>query len=142
MLLWFYLLEFVSSSRNQMIRLNLYCSLLTCPSHKVKDHRKLIRYKGQKWNRSSSQRIITSMALKDEMDGRFSNLPGQSWEPGLETAVPFEQRPVCLGEFGFAYAKRCFLKTLLFYNCVLSSNYFFYYYYFFFHMVHQTMCSY
>ncbi|XP_071693779.1 protein CONSERVED IN THE GREEN LINEAGE AND DIATOMS 27, chloroplastic [Rutidosis leptorrhynchoides] len=77
-----------------MIRLNIYCSLLSCPTQKVKDHQRLIRFNGRKWNRSSSQRIITTMALKDEMDGRFSNLPGQSWEPGLETAVPFEQRPV------------------------------------------------
>ncbi|KAI3503038.1 hypothetical protein L1887_31473 [Cichorium endivia] len=74
-----------------MIRLNLYCSLLSCPSQKVKDHR---RNSPATWNRSSSQRIITTMALKDEMDGRFSNLPGQSWEPGLEIEVPFEQRPV------------------------------------------------
>ncbi|KAI3665665.1 hypothetical protein L6452_44295 [Arctium lappa] len=77
-----------------MIRLNVYCSLLSCPSQKVKDHRRisrLIPYNGRKWN---PRRFITSMALKDEMDGRFSNLPGQSWEPGLEIEVPFEQRPV------------------------------------------------
>lgn len=83
------------SSRNSMIRLNVYCSLVSCPTKKVKDHvGGLIRFNRQKWNVSSPRRIITSMALKDEMDGRFSNLPGQSWEPGLETAVPFEQRPV------------------------------------------------
>ncbi|MFS8016946.1 hypothetical protein Hanom_Chr15g01374471 [Helianthus anomalus] len=74
-----------------MIRLNVYCSLLSCPSQKLKDHHRPVRYE---WNRSSSKRIVTSMALKDEMDGRFSNLPGQSWEPGLEIEVPFEQRPV------------------------------------------------
>ncbi|KAI7739667.1 hypothetical protein M8C21_020534 [Ambrosia artemisiifolia] len=78
-----------------MIRLNAYCSLLSCPSHKLKDHRsRPVRYNRPEWNRSSSMRIVTNMALKDEMDGRFSNLPGQSWEPGLEIEVPFEQRPV------------------------------------------------
>ncbi|KAJ9564309.1 hypothetical protein OSB04_000275 [Centaurea solstitialis] len=83
-----------------MIRLNVYCSLLSCPSQIVKHDRRISRlnipYNGRKWNPagSSPQRFITSMALKDEMDGRFSNLPGQSWEPGLEIEVPFEQRPV------------------------------------------------
>ncbi|KVI02710.1 Uncharacterized protein family Ycf36 [Cynara cardunculus var. scolymus] len=77
-----------------MIRLNVYCSLLSCPSQKVKDHRRISPFNARKWNPGSSQRFITSMALKDEMDGRFSNLPGQSWEPGLEIEVPFEQRPV------------------------------------------------
>ncbi|KAK9064885.1 hypothetical protein SSX86_016267 [Deinandra increscens subsp. villosa] len=77
-----------------MIRLNVYCSLLSCSGHKLKDHQRLVPYGGRRWSRSSSRRIITNMALKDEMDGRFSNLPGQSWEPGLEIEVPFEQRPV------------------------------------------------
>ncbi|KAL4568762.1 hypothetical protein LXL04_024377 [Taraxacum kok-saghyz] len=84
-----------------MIRLNVYSSLLSCPGQKVKDRRRNSPATWpwqQKWNRSSSssQRMITitAMAWKDEMDGRFSNLPGQSWEPGLEIEVPFEQRPV------------------------------------------------
>lgn len=34
-------------------------------------------------------------ALKDEMGGgKGGGAPGQSWEPGLEFEVPFEQRPV------------------------------------------------
>ncbi|XP_076891672.1 protein CONSERVED IN THE GREEN LINEAGE AND DIATOMS 27, chloroplastic-like [Bidens hawaiensis] len=78
-----------------MIRLNVFCSLLSCPGQKLKDNRRPpVSYNHPIWNRSSSQRIVTNMALKDEMDGRFSNLPGQSWEPGLEIEVPFEQRPV------------------------------------------------
>ncbi|CAI9276713.1 unnamed protein product [Lactuca saligna] len=93
-----------------MIRLSVYCSLLSPPSQKVKDHQRIspASFWQQKWNRSSSlssssssssstQRSVTTIAMalkKDEMDGRFSNLPGQSWEPGLEMEVPFEQRPV------------------------------------------------
>ncbi|XP_020677618.1 protein CONSERVED IN THE GREEN LINEAGE AND DIATOMS 27, chloroplastic [Dendrobium catenatum] len=33
-------------------------------------------------------------ALKEEPDGRSSGFAGQSWDPGLENEVPFEQRPV------------------------------------------------
>ncbi|XP_076886339.1 protein CONSERVED IN THE GREEN LINEAGE AND DIATOMS 27, chloroplastic-like [Bidens hawaiensis] len=77
-----------------MMRLNVYCSLLSCPGRKLKDNRRPVSYNRPTWNRSSSKRIVTNMALKDEMDGRFSNLPGQSWEPGLEVEVPYEQRPV------------------------------------------------
>lgn len=79
-----------------MIKLNVYCSLLSCSGHKFKHHLTPLPYNRPKWNRGSCQRIVTNMALKDEMDGRFSNLPGQSWEPGLEIEVPFEQRPVCI----------------------------------------------
>ncbi|XP_072972391.1 protein CONSERVED IN THE GREEN LINEAGE AND DIATOMS 27, chloroplastic [Typha angustifolia] len=34
------------------------------------------------------------MALKDEPEGGTSGFAGQSWDPGLEIEVPFEQRPV------------------------------------------------
>ncbi|KAK1423419.1 hypothetical protein QVD17_18722 [Tagetes erecta] len=77
-----------------MIRLNVYCSLLSCSGQKLKHHQTPVLYNRPIWKRGSSHRIVTNMALKDEMDGRFSNLPGQSWEPGLEIEVPFEQRPV------------------------------------------------
>ncbi|XP_027079035.1 protein CONSERVED IN THE GREEN LINEAGE AND DIATOMS 27, chloroplastic-like isoform X3 [Coffea arabica] len=33
-------------------------------------------------------------ALKDETNGGKNGLPGQSWDPGLEIEVPYEQRPV------------------------------------------------
>ncbi|KAL8229229.1 hypothetical protein R6Q57_014129 [Mikania cordata] len=77
-----------------MIRLTVYSSLLSCSGQKLKDHRRPVPYNRQKWNPGSYRMMVTNMALKDEMDGRFSNLPGQSWEPGLEIEVPFEQRPV------------------------------------------------
>lgn len=35
-------------------------------------------------------------AVKDEMNGGKGGAPGQSWDPGLEFEVPFEQRPVGL----------------------------------------------
>lgn len=42
-------------------------------------------------------------ALKDEANGGFGGFAGQSWDPGSEIEVPFEQRPVidcsCLCQF-------------------------------------------
>uniref|UniRef100_A0A7C9EE62 Uncharacterized protein n=1 Tax=Opuntia streptacantha TaxID=393608 RepID=A0A7C9EE62_OPUST len=37
---------------------------------------------------------ITVKALKEEPNEGARGLPGQSWDPGLEIEVPFEQRPV------------------------------------------------
>lgn len=79
-----------------MLRLNLYCSLIL-PSTR---HNKLgSNYAAPclpQYHRvvpKPSQRLLVR-ALKDEMDGGKSRSPGQSWEPGLEIEVPFEQRPV------------------------------------------------
>ncbi|XWS33523.1 hypothetical protein CRYUN_Cryun22dG0090500 [Craigia yunnanensis] len=78
-----------------MLRLNVYCSLnIPSPRH-IKLGSSygscLTKYqKGQTLPQGVSVR-----ALKDEMDGGMSSgFPGQSWEPGLEIEVPFEQRPV------------------------------------------------
>lgn len=35
-------------------------------------------------------------ALKDEANGGMGGFAGQSWDPGSEIEVPFEQRPVSL----------------------------------------------
>ncbi|CAK9186287.1 unnamed protein product [Ilex paraguariensis] len=77
-----------------MLRLNVYCSL-------VPSTRQVNNIGGNygswfiKYDRAQdlTQRI-TVKALKDEMDGGTSRLPGRSWDPGLEIEVPFEQRPV------------------------------------------------
>ncbi|XP_022740859.1 uncharacterized protein LOC111292645 isoform X2 [Durio zibethinus] len=78
-----------------MLRLNVYCSLnLPSPRYVklgISYGSCLAKYhKEQKLIRGISVR-----ALKDEMDGGTSGgFPGRSWEPGLESEVPFEQRPV------------------------------------------------
>ncbi|PIN00572.1 hypothetical protein CDL12_26923 [Handroanthus impetiginosus] len=77
-----------------MLRLNLYCCIAPTPSPKhakivsnfsslVQDKRSRVLYKR-----------IGVRALRDEMDGGKGGAPGQSWDPGLEIEVPFEQRPV------------------------------------------------
>ncbi|KAA8531599.1 hypothetical protein F0562_006308 [Nyssa sinensis] len=77
-----------------MLRLNVNCSLVLPSPRQVKTRRSyaswVVRY-----NRTQnlSQRV-TVKALKDEMNGGTSGLPGRSWDPGLEFEVPFEQRPV------------------------------------------------
>uniref|UniRef100_A0A5B7BJ56 DUF1230 family protein n=1 Tax=Davidia involucrata TaxID=16924 RepID=A0A5B7BJ56_DAVIN len=77
-----------------MLRLNVCCSSLLPGPRKVKIRSSygswVVRYhRAQKL----SQRV-TVKALKDEMNGGASGLPGRSWDPGLEFEVPFEQRPV------------------------------------------------
>ncbi|GLU13473.1 hypothetical protein SLE2022_301090 [Rubroshorea leprosula] len=76
-----------------MIRLNLYCSLI--PSAR---HNKLGRSYGSslpKYHRTQKPSWLLSVrALRDETDGGTSHSQGQSWDPGLEIEVPFEQRPV------------------------------------------------
>ncbi|KAI3462707.1 hypothetical protein Pfo_019370 [Paulownia fortunei] len=75
-----------------MLRLNLYCCIV--PSARqakiVSSFGSLIQYKRSHILHGR----FAVRALKDEMDGGKGGAPGQSWDPGLEFEVPFEQRPV------------------------------------------------
>ncbi|KAH6803891.1 DUF1230 family protein [Perilla frutescens var. frutescens] len=77
-----------------MLRLNLYCSIIPSATqakygssfNTIIPHRR---------NQSLHGRIrFTVRALKGEKDEGKGGAPGQSWDPGLEFEVPFEQRPV------------------------------------------------
>ena len=85
-----------------MLRVDVYCSLLPSPGQV-----KLVKV----GNGSGSWKIhyrsvqklrkgISVKAVKDGTGGGTSGFRGQSWEPGSEVEVPFEQRPVC---FQFLY---------------------------------------
>lgn len=91
----FLLLSQFSKFQNQMLRLNLYCSLVSSPrqAKAVCNFSSLIQYK----RIHTLHGRFAVKALKDEMDGgsKGGGAPGQSWDPGLEFEVPFEQRPVC-----------------------------------------------
>lgn len=71
----------------------MYCTLISSP-RQVKAVTRygswLIKYHS---NRRPFQRVSVK-ALKDETGGETSGFRGQSWDPGLEIEVPFEQRPV------------------------------------------------
>ncbi|KAM1529599.1 hypothetical protein ACFX1Z_018784 [Malus domestica] len=79
-----------------MLRAQVYCSLLFSPP-KVKlvtvgssSTSWLIQYR-------SARRLpkgVSIKALKDGAGGETSGFRGQSWDPGSEIEVPFEQRPV------------------------------------------------
>ncbi|KAL7131634.1 hypothetical protein ABFS83_12G017500 [Erythranthe nasuta] len=74
-----------------MLRLNLYCSIIPInPTKQPKIVIPLIKYK-------RNGRFCVR-ALNNEMNGGKTGggggPPGQSWDPGLEIEVPFEQRPV------------------------------------------------
>ncbi|XP_009793199.1 protein CONSERVED IN THE GREEN LINEAGE AND DIATOMS 27, chloroplastic isoform X1 [Nicotiana tabacum] len=79
-----------------MLRLNLYCSIVPSP----KQVNNNIGRSCGSWiilpdkPTILCRRNISARALKDEMNGNGSGLPGKSWDPGLEIEVPFEQRPV------------------------------------------------
>ncbi|KAM6591275.1 hypothetical protein CsatA_013880 [Cannabis sativa] len=80
-----------------MLRANVYCTLISSPRRQLKAFNNygswVIQY------RTITRRPYQGAsvkALKDETGGGGgrSGSPGQSWEPGLEIEVPFEQRPV------------------------------------------------
>ncbi|KAK4426406.1 protein CONSERVED IN THE GREEN LINEAGE AND DIATOMS 27, chloroplastic [Sesamum alatum] len=79
-----------------MLRLNLYCSIVPIPRQAkidVRSFSSLLEYK----RCHGLHGRIAVRALKDEMGGgtgKGGGAPGQSWDPGLEFEVPFEQRPV------------------------------------------------
>ncbi|KAG8384301.1 hypothetical protein BUALT_Bualt04G0104100 [Buddleja alternifolia] len=77
-----------------MLRLNVYCSIVPCHRQtKTESSFSSITRYGK--NQNLHKRIrIGVRALKDEMGGGKGRAPGQSWDPGLEIEVPFEQRPV------------------------------------------------
>ncbi|XP_020580235.1 uncharacterized protein LOC110024549 isoform X2 [Phalaenopsis equestris] len=54
----------------------------------------VLRLQSLSFLRSRFCQLCVVRALKDEPDGRSSGFAGQSWDPGLENEVPFEQRPV------------------------------------------------
>lgn len=74
-----------------MLRLNFYCS--TVPSARQAKYGTIIPHRR---NQILHGRIkFRVRALKGEKDGGGNGgAPGQSWDPGLEFEVPFEQRPV------------------------------------------------
>ncbi|KAL0424139.1 UNVERIFIED_CONTAM: protein CONSERVED IN THE GREEN LINEAGE AND DIATOMS 27, chloroplastic [Sesamum radiatum] len=76
-----------------MLRLNLYCSIVPIPRQAkidVRSFSSLLEYR-----RGHGRMGVRVRALKDEMGGgKGGGAPGQSWDPGLEFEVPFEQRPV------------------------------------------------
>ncbi|KAF8017333.1 hypothetical protein BT93_H2502 [Corymbia citriodora subsp. variegata] len=84
-----------------MLRLHVHCSLNLTPCCARQVQFASGSY-GSWWviNKPSSTkkllREISLKALKDETNGGGGGSvpPGRSWEPGLEIAVPFEQRPV------------------------------------------------
>lgn len=80
-----------------MLRADVYCSPLYSPPQvklvKVGSSSSswLIQYR-------SARRLpkgVSVKALKDEAGGETSGFRGQSWDPGSEIEVPYEQRPVC-----------------------------------------------
>ncbi|KAL0431512.1 UNVERIFIED_CONTAM: protein CONSERVED IN THE GREEN LINEAGE AND DIATOMS 27, chloroplastic [Sesamum radiatum] len=77
-----------------MLRLNLYCSIVPIPRQAKIDvsssFSSVLEYR-----RGHGRIGVRVRALKDEMGrGKGGGAPGQSWDPGLEFEVPFEQRPV------------------------------------------------
>lgn len=86
---------------SQMLRLNLYGSIVSSPIEVNKSCRSWIILS----NKATivCRRNIRVKALKDGMNGgtNGSGLGGRSWDPGLEIEVPFEQRPVCSQFFVF-----------------------------------------
>ncbi|XP_009336064.2 protein CONSERVED IN THE GREEN LINEAGE AND DIATOMS 27, chloroplastic [Pyrus x bretschneideri] len=79
-----------------MLRAQVYCSLLFSPPQ-VKlvtvgssSSSWLIQYRSAR----RLPRGVSIKALKDGAGGETSGFRGQSWDPGSEIEVPFEQRPV------------------------------------------------
>ncbi|XP_057788660.1 protein CONSERVED IN THE GREEN LINEAGE AND DIATOMS 27, chloroplastic [Salvia miltiorrhiza] len=73
-----------------MLGLNLYCCIVPC-CRQAKYGSSFNTIVPQRRNEVSHGRMrFRVRALKDEKNGA----PGQSWDPGLEIEVPFEQRPV------------------------------------------------
>ncbi|XP_073293851.1 protein CONSERVED IN THE GREEN LINEAGE AND DIATOMS 27, chloroplastic [Primulina huaijiensis] len=77
-----------------MLRLNIYCTIVSSPRHEIKigkGYGSMFTYQRCR----ILQGRIAVRGLKDEMDGGKGGGPsGQSWDPGFEIEVPFEQRPV------------------------------------------------
>ncbi|GAV58741.1 DUF1230 domain-containing protein [Cephalotus follicularis] len=77
-----------------MLKLNLYCSLIP-PATQVKLGS---RYGSWIIHYNTAHKLSRDIAVKALNDkkrtGDTSDLPGRSWDPGLEIEVPFEQRPV------------------------------------------------
>ncbi|KAL8472973.1 hypothetical protein ACS0TY_029980 [Phlomoides rotata] len=77
-----------------MIRLDLYCSVVPSP-RQIKYGNSFSTIIQHRRSEILNGRIrFRVRAVKDEMNGGKGGAPGQSWDPGLEFEVPFEQRPV------------------------------------------------
>ncbi|KAL3637681.1 Protein CONSERVED IN THE GREEN LINEAGE AND DIATOMS 27, chloroplastic [Castilleja foliolosa] len=83
-----------------MLRLNLYCSIVPSPSSSSRQAKALTTsFTSILHNYKISNHILHGKfavrSLKGEMNGGGKGgAPGQSWDPGLEVEVPFDQRPV------------------------------------------------
>ncbi|XP_073037857.1 protein CONSERVED IN THE GREEN LINEAGE AND DIATOMS 27, chloroplastic-like [Primulina eburnea] len=77
-----------------MLRLSIYCTIVSSPRHEIKIGKgcgSMFTYQRCR----ILQGRIAVRGLKDEMDGgKGGGASGQSWDPGFEIEVPFEQRPV------------------------------------------------
>ncbi|XP_040370434.1 protein CONSERVED IN THE GREEN LINEAGE AND DIATOMS 27, chloroplastic isoform X2 [Rosa chinensis] len=80
-----------------MLRVDVYCSLLSSP-RQVKlvnvGSRSLGSWQIQQRSAQRLPKGISVKAVNDGTGGGTSGFRGQSWEPGSEIEVPFEQRPV------------------------------------------------
>ncbi|XP_062004281.1 protein CONSERVED IN THE GREEN LINEAGE AND DIATOMS 27, chloroplastic [Rosa rugosa] len=80
-----------------MLRVDVYCSLLSSP-RQVKlvnvGSRSLGPWQIQQRSAQRLPKGISVKAVNDGTGGGTSGFRGQSWEPGSEIEVPFEQRPV------------------------------------------------
>ncbi|XP_050205040.1 protein CONSERVED IN THE GREEN LINEAGE AND DIATOMS 27, chloroplastic isoform X2 [Mercurialis annua] len=76
-----------------MLRLNVNCSLIHNP-RKINLGSTYRSWKIKFYQARKSYARVSVKALRNEKDGGRSSFRGQSWDPGMEIAVPFEQRPV------------------------------------------------
>ncbi|XP_021714419.1 uncharacterized protein ycf36-like [Chenopodium quinoa] len=76
-----------------MLRLHVYCTPIAgCRQIKLGIKHGLCLIQNHKeWR---ILRNVSVKALRDEQNEGMRGLPSQSWDPGLEIEVPFEQRPV------------------------------------------------
>ncbi|KZV35472.1 hypothetical protein F511_30462 [Dorcoceras hygrometricum] len=77
-----------------MLRLSVYSTLLSSHRHEIKIIKEFSSVFTYHRCRILQGRIAVR-GLRDEMNGgKGGGASGQSWDPGLEIEVPFEQRPV------------------------------------------------
>ncbi|XP_059623985.1 protein CONSERVED IN THE GREEN LINEAGE AND DIATOMS 27, chloroplastic isoform X2 [Cornus florida] len=105
-----------------MLRLNVYCSIVPGP-RQVKIGSNYGSWVIQYHRAQHLCQRIRGKALKDEMEGGTSGLPGRSWEPGLEIEVPFEQRPEPLQFVLAAGTGTLFLVSLIVLRIYLGWSY-------------------
>ncbi|CAK8539659.1 unnamed protein product [Lathyrus sativus] len=78
-----------------MIRLNFHCCLIpNARQTKPGSNHGSFIIQNPRASKFSQRVSVKLKAIKGEMNGETSGSSGGSWDPGLEIAVPFEQRPV------------------------------------------------